>query len=88
MYEATAAALDSAPKGHVHCRFTVEMQNLPTFDAHLNEIGAVQVERPDADIEEFLQWGDPELCVRFTAMVPSKHIPVVQERAENFIDLR
>lgn len=88
MYEATAAALDTAPKGHVHCRFTVEMQNLSTFDAHLNEIGAVDVQRPDADIEEFATWGDPELCVRFSAFVPAKHMDVVQERAENFIDLR
>jgi hypothetical protein len=92
MYEATAVnhtdGEHNAPKGHVYCRFMVEMQHISSFDSHLTEIGAVQVKRPDGDIEEYTDWGDPELCVCYWAFVPQKGMEAVAERAELFKDMR
>ena len=90
MFDVTVVRHDK-PTSDCYCKILVEMQDHDRFTEFLDGLGLDETHmvRPKSeDIEEYKEWGDPELCVTYWAMVPEDKMPQVQAAAQGFVDQR
>lgn len=90
MFDVTVVRHDE-PTTDSYCKILVEMGDHDRFLDFLGGLnlaeGKVVCPKPE-DIEEYKEWGDPELCVTYWVMVPEDKMPVLQEQAQGFVDQR
>jgi hypothetical protein len=90
MFDATVVRHDK-PGTDSYCKLLVEMQDHDRFLEFLDNMGLpeAKIQRPKAEeIEEYKEWGDPDLCLTYWAMVPEDKMGMLQEHAQGFVDQR